>query len=71
MADYSLIALDPRTKRVIAGAITDFCSHQGEPAEGDSLEVWCPDCRRIVRAVLRAVERCSIDPAEGKDSSRG
>ena len=60
MADARII-LDLRTKRFIAGAITDFCAHVGEPDDGDALEVWCPDCRRIVLAVLDAADRCSIE----------
>ncbi len=59
MADARII-LDLRTKRLIAGAITDFCGHVGAPDSGDALEVWCPDCRRIVLAVLAAVDLCSI-----------
>ena len=58
-----VVQLDLRTKRMVAGAITDFCGHTGEPDEGDAFDVWCPACRSVVNAVFRALGQCSTPAA--------
>jgi len=54
------VKLDLRTKRKIASAVENYCGHLGDADDWDELDLCCTKCRLIVRAVLEAIDECSI-----------